>query len=133
VTAEDALSLLLETLSVLGIALGLLFLLIALAVRASDGQWIETTAVLVGEEGDVEARWMTEDGDLHSRPLHPGEAAEIGDADAAPVFYSRRSPGRIRFHRTHEGQRFFGVLAAILGGVGMASVVASWIVTLTTR
>jgi hypothetical protein len=135
VDADDALGLLLETLSVLGLALGGLFLLIALAVRASDGDWVETTAVLVGDSdgGDVEARWMTEDGSLHSRRLDSGEAADLGDADAAPVFYKRRSPDRIRFHRKHEGERLFLVLAAILGGVGVASVVASWVLTLMTR
>jgi hypothetical protein len=133
VNAEDALGLLLETLSLLGLSLGVLFLIVALAVRASDGHWVETTAVLVGGPGDVEARWMTEDGGLHSRLLDAGETAELGEADAAPVFYNRRSPDRIRFHRKHEGERFFLVLAAILGGVGAASVVASWVVTLTTR
>lgn len=117
--------LVLETLSVLGFSIGLLCLVIGVAIRLADGQWVSTTAVVLRETGSPLVRWLTEEGSLHTRPLDHHESVHIGAADVAPVFYSRRVPDRIRFTRRNEVERVFALVFVIATGLGVLSVVGS--------
>jgi hypothetical protein len=125
---------LLETFTIFGLVLGALCFVISMAVRAADGDWIETTAVIV-PEGDsgpqaLLARWMAHDGSLHSRRLHDHEIDEVHELEAFPVFYSRDSPHRMRFGRKNEAARIFWLLFIVLAGVGLLCLGGSALLTL---
>jgi hypothetical protein len=125
VNGGDIVGVVLETLILLGISAGLLCLIVAVAVRVADGDWTSTTAVVVHEGDEVRLRWMSDDGTLHTRQIDAHEHEELRSTDAAAIYYSRRSPGRIRFTRRHEAERVFFVLAAVIGGVGVFCILAS--------
>ena len=130
-TGKETLGVLLELFTWIGVALGICFLLVAFLVRTAGGRWVSTTAVIEQGAGAPEARWMSEDGELLSRALDAGEVSELGDADAVTIFYSRYRPERMRFHTRSDAERTWLLLAAILGGLGVASAVAQLVLLFT--
>jgi hypothetical protein len=125
VSGEDIVGLVLETLTLLGFVVGFACLAVAIVIRLADGQWIETTAVVLRDADAPLVRWLTEEGSLYTRPLDDHESDHVGRADEASVFYSRRVPDRMRFTRRHDAERVFGLVFAIATGLGVVSLVAS--------
>ena len=124
-SGEDVVGLVLETLSVLGFAVGALCLVIGVAIRLADGQWVATTAVVLRDAGSPLVRWLTEEGSLFTRPLDADESDHVGGADEASVYYSRRVPDRMRFTRRNEAERVFLLVFVVATALGVLSVVAS--------
>ena len=124
-SGEDVVGLVLETLTLLGFAVGLLCLAAAVVIRLADGQWVATTAVVLRDSGSPLVRWLTEEGSLYTRPLDDHENDHVGPGDEAPVFYSRRVPDHMRFTRRHEAERTLVLVFAIATGLGVVSVIAS--------
>jgi len=125
VSGEDIVGLVLETLTLLGFAVGGICLAVAIVIRLADGQWIATTGVVLRDPGAPLVRWLTEEGSLFTRPLDDHESDHVGSADEAPVFYSRRVPDRVRFTRRHDAERVFWLVFAVATGLGVVSLIAS--------
>ena len=111
----DALGLIAELFSWIGLGVGLFFLGAWGIARLMRLAWVATDAVII--EGDT-ARWMTEDGELHERPLEPWERREAGNAEHLEVHYYRYSPKRMRVASASHAGRTFGILAAVFLGIG---------------
>lgn len=118
----------LETLGVLselftwvGLVIGAGFLLVVFVIRAVSGSWVETAAVVV----DREARWMTEDREVHSRRLTQHEISRAADLDDLMVFYSERSPDRMRLDRWSEPEKALRLVGIVLASVGVAAGILS--------
>lgn len=118
-------AILLETFTWIGLGIGAVSFVILVMVRAVDGPWIPTSAVLVPGTDPLEARWMTLEGTLHSRILDPHEGEELGMDDAATVYYCRRDPYRMRFSRKGHSERILGILALLFGVLGVACFVGA--------
>jgi len=130
VSGEHGISLVLETITFLGLLFGIICLLAGLVIKAIDGQWLPTTALLIEESDPLQARWMTDDGSLHVRELDQREVDHAGDSETVEVFYRRMSPHRMRFHRKSEAERVFWLLFIVIGGVGGVCFVISAIRTI---
>ncbi|TQL48092.1 hypothetical protein FB562_1173 [Homoserinimonas aerilata] len=129
-SGSDFLGPLLELFSWIGLTLGAACLVVALIIRAVSGRWVETTAVVVHESGSAAARWLADDGTIHSRPLDPAEAAQLTASDDVMVFVSVVRPERMRLHRRGGGEQTLMFLALLLGGVGIVASVASFVLQL---
>ena len=124
-TSEDTVEILLETFTWLGLGIGLLSLFALIVVRAIDGPWVATSAVIIPGTDPVEARWMTLDGSLHSRVLDPHESHDIGIDDDVSVFYCHRAPYRMRFGRRGHAERILALLATVFLAIGVVCFVGA--------
>ncbi|WP_166879933.1 MULTISPECIES: hypothetical protein [unclassified Salinibacterium] len=121
---NEAIGLLLELFTWIGLSLAALTLFLIMIVRAVDGSWVPTDAVLLTDGDAVEARWMTSESS-QSRRLDAHEIAETGSADSATVYYSLRAPERMRLHRLSTGERILRLLFIIMASIGVAASVVS--------
>ncbi|MFZ4893564.1 hypothetical protein ACL9RL_03850 [Plantibacter sp. Mn2098] len=127
---HDLIGLILEVFTWIGFGCAAVVLVILLIVRAADGTWVETHAVIVdgtvAEDGSAtrEVRWMTEGSELFSRPVTDEEYAALRNPDEAVVFYSDRKPSNARFRRRADRTRALRLLFSITAGVGAVSFIA---------
>ena len=124
-TSEDTVEILLETFTWLGLGIGLLSLFALIVVRAIDGPWVATSAVIIPGTDPVEARWMTLDGSLHSRVLDPHEGHDVGIDDDVAVYYCHRAPYRMRFGRRGHAERILALLATVFLAIGVVCFVGA--------
>jgi len=125
VTSEDTVEILLETFTWLGLGIGLISVVLLVVVRAIDGPWVATSAVIIPGTDPVEARWMTLDGALHSRILDEHEGHDVGIDDDVEVFYCHRAPYRMRFGRRGHAERILTLLAVVFGAIGVVCFVGA--------
>jgi hypothetical protein len=125
VTSEDTVEILLETFTWLGLGIGLLSFVVLIVMRAIDGPWVATSAVIIPGTDPVEARWMTLDGALHSRVLDEHEGEDVGIDDDVAVYYCHRAPHRMRFGRRGHAERILTLLAVVFGTIGVACFVGA--------
>jgi len=106
------------------------FLVLAIAVVvawAADGTWLPAEAIIDRDGGDPIVRWFDADGDANSAPLSASDAAVIGDADAASIWYRHGWQGRMRLQRRPAGLRALTWSAAGMLALGVVSLVAGWV------
>ena len=124
-TSEEAVAILLETFTWIGLGIGLLCFLLLIVMRAVDGPWVATSAVIIPGTDPVEARWMTLDGSLHSRVLDEHEGRDVGIDDDVALYYCHRAPYRMRFGRKGHAERILTLLTVLFGAIGVACFVGS--------
>lgn len=124
-SGEEAVGILLETFTWLGIGIGVAAFAILFIMRAVDGPWVQTSAVIIPDTDPTEARWMTLEGDLHSRILDPHEGEGVGIDDAVTVYYCHRAPDRMRFGRKGHGERVLTLLAVLFTVIGVGCFVGA--------
>ena len=117
----------------IGLLLGAGCLTAMLILRAARSGWVETDAVIVDENGSEQLRWMTTDGELHKRDLHPDERSTIADPDELHVHYHRRAPHRVRFEVVGHGEKVLRALGLILVGIGVLSFIVSLVALFIPR
>ncbi|EPD85061.1 hypothetical protein HMPREF1529_01674 [Microbacterium sp. oral taxon 186 str. F0373] len=106
------------------------FLLLAIAVViawAADGTWLPADAIIDRDGEQPVARWFDADGDANSAPLSAADAAVIGDADAASIWYRHGWQGRMRLQRRPAGLRTLTWSAVGMLALGVVSLVAGWV------
>ena len=116
-----------ELFSWLGLGIGVICLVVWLTALAVAGDWRQTDAVRIEGTSD-HARWITDDGALHERPLTPAEQRELAGRDSFRVYYSARSPERMRLDRTSHTVRLFRLLTIIFLAVGTLAVLVGFVV-----
>lgn len=119
--------LVLEVIWITGVALGAICGFLWLTVRSVDGRWVETTGILVDLDGRPGVRWLTEQGELYTRPIAAHEPDEHG---GLTLYYRESEPGRMRLHHRSEAERVLRVLTLVLGGVGVLCLIASTVLLL---
>jgi hypothetical protein len=117
----------------IGLLLGAGCFVAVLILRAARSGWVETDAVVVEENGSAQLRWMTTDGELHKRALHPDEQSIIADPDELHVHYHRRAPHRVRFEVIGHGEKVLRAIGFILVGLGVLSLIVSLVVLFVPR
>jgi len=117
----------------IGLLLGVGCLVAVLILRAARSGWVETDAVVVEHNGTAQLRWMTTEGELHTRELHPDEQSTIADPDELHVHYHRRAPHRIRFDVVGHGEKVLWALGFTLVGLGVLSFIVSLVILFVPR
>lgn len=118
-----AVSLITELFSWIGLATGLVLLVVGLVRGAFFRGWRETLGVVViAETGDLAYRWLGDDGMLYEAPAIDDETQVLEPGDDVTVYVSPRDPsiGRTDDPK-HEGRalRTTGWILLGLGGVAV--------------
>ncbi|AZS46344.1 MULTISPECIES: hypothetical protein [Microbacterium] len=123
--AVDAVGMIAEILSWVGLGVGLPLLTIVLLVKVHDGPWLPHEVVILEEEdGRARARWFTA-GDFWERPLRAEESVHWRGREDADAFISARHPRLMRFEPRRPLLHALQVLGITLAGVGAAAVAVS--------
>ncbi|MCU1406196.1 MAG: hypothetical protein JWQ43_2499 [Glaciihabitans sp.] len=109
----------------IGLSLGVVLFLVVLVMRIARGGWVETDAVVVDDFGTPQLRWMTTEGELHTRHLDAEENDAITDPDELHVHYNKHAPQHVRFEAAGHGEKVVRALAFILTGIGALAAVVS--------
>ncbi|WP_291056355.1 DUF3592 domain-containing protein [Herbiconiux sp.] len=123
-----ALSLILELFSWIGIAAGLVLLVVGLVRGAFFRGWRETLGVVVLDaSGDLVYRWLGEDGVLYEAPSIDDDTQVLEPGEDVTVYVNPRDPsvGRVD-DPTHEG-RALRTTGWILLGLGIVAVVVQFV------
>ncbi len=104
-----------------------LLAIIAVAVWAADGTWLPAEAIVDRDGDEPVVRWYDADGDANSAALSPTDAAAIGNADAAPIWYRHGWRGRARLERRAQGLRVLVWSAGGMLALGVLSLVTGWV------
>jgi uncharacterized protein YjeT (DUF2065 family) len=119
-------ALIVEAFSWIGIALGIVLVVIGLIRGAYYRGWRRTDGVVVvAERGHRAYRWLGDDAVLYEAPADDDESQMLEPGDGVTVYVSPRDPavGRIDDPK-HEG-RAFRISGGILLGLGVVSSVLS--------
>ncbi len=127
-SAWDVVGVVAETLSWIGLGIGLLLAVAALLLRLYDGSWKPATIVILEAERGPVARWILDDG-IHERPLTAAEAHALGSAEVHHAYVSTRDSGWMRLHRTASSLHVMPRLALIFLGVGALGWLVSFVQT----
>ena len=125
---HDALGLIAELFSWIGLGVGLLFLGAWGVVALARTAWVATDAVVLDD--GFTARWLTEEGELHERRLEAWELHDVDDPEQVAVLYRRYSPDRMRLASANHGGRTLGILAIVFLGVGAVALIGSVVLML---
>jgi hypothetical protein len=126
-STPDALGLILELLTWVGLIPGLLFLLAAGIVRRNRTEWRRVDAVAVLSDGRSGYRWFGHDYEVHEAWAAPGETDAPEPGTDVVLYYDARHPHRWRRDLPAHPGRVLLVLGLVLTGVGMAAAVAGFL------
>ncbi|KAA9107564.1 hypothetical protein [Microbacterium rhizomatis] len=127
---------LLEIFTWAGLGFGAVVAGVALVLFLLDGTWlpvravVETTGPQTAEPGTPVhrvVRWFDETGGVNEAPLSEAEYAQLGAHDMADIYYRRGWTNRMRLTPGSPAVRGAAQLAAGLAGVGVVSLVISWV------
>lgn len=126
-SATDVIGVIAEVFTWVGIGGAVALGILAAALKLADGTWLPVRAVVEPVHGGRVVRWIDADGEIGEASLSAHQAAEIGGADMADVYYRRGSRDRMRLHPGSPAVRAIGSLAVGFGALGLASTLAQLI------
>jgi hypothetical protein len=122
VTPIDALAIVGEVLSWIGLGIGIPLLVVALMIALVEGRWERVDTVVIEHDGTTLVRWFA-GGDFHERALAPRERV----SDEWHEGYARvRDPDHVRLHRPML-RRLLLTIGGIFAGVGALGFIISMI------
>lgn len=117
----DVIGAIAEIFTWVGFGAGAMLGFAAAVIVLADGTWLPVRAVVETlPEGPV-VRWIDVYGDIGQASLSRADAAGLGDADMADVYYRKGSLDRMRLHPGSPVARAVGRLAAGFVGLGLVS------------
>jgi hypothetical protein len=124
---DHALDAVLEIFAWVGFGVGGALLVIALIAFLADGTWLPVRVLIEDTADGRVARWFTAEGGVgQARLTHEQSTALVGK-DATDAFYRRGVPGRMRLTQGSPAVRAILLFSFGLIGVGVVSVISSWI------
>ncbi len=123
----DALSLITEVLSWIGVVAGIVLVVAGYIRRAVFTGWQQTLGVVVIDgRGERVYRWLGDDGVLYEAPAHDDETQVLEPGDDVTVYVNPRDPsvGRVE-DPSHEG-RALRTTGWILLGLGVVAIVVQF-------
>ncbi|XKH52081.1 hypothetical protein LG284_08480 [Citricoccus nitrophenolicus] len=121
---SDAVGLVGEMLSIIGLVCGLPLLLYGSLRLSLDGPRIPIEIVIIHGQDSTRARWFAE-GDFHERTLRPWEREHVHGQEVRMAFISSRDPAHMRLEYRSTLTTVCLTLGAVLVGVGILGLAAS--------
>ncbi|WP_368496940.1 sortase [Herbiconiux sp. A18JL235] len=124
----DAVSLITEVLSWIGVVTGIVLVVAGLIRRAVFTGWQQTLGVVVIDgRGERVYRWLGDDGVLYEAPANDDETQVLEPGDDVSVYVNPRDPsvGRVD-DPSHEG-RALRTTGWILLGLGVVAIVVQFV------
>jgi hypothetical protein len=121
----DAVALVGEMLSWIGLGVGVPVLLLGALVRFVEGPWRRVEITVAERDGVSIARWFAGE-DFRERPLRRDESAYAG-TDSSVGVVSANNPARVRLGEPPHLQRVLLTLGVVFVAVGTLGLIASWL------
>jgi hypothetical protein len=118
----------LEILSWAGFGGAALFAVALLVLWAADGTWLPADALVDHEPDGTWVRWYDDEGEANSARVDDHTATLLAGRDRADIWYRHGWRGRMRLTRRPPAHRLLVGLSSGFLAVGVAALVASWIV-----
>ncbi|RIJ52955.1 sortase [Clavibacter lycopersici] len=125
-----AASLIIEFLTWIALVPGILLYVAGLSVRLLGRRWKATEGLVAdGSSADGSAparvlRWFDDEGDVHEAPADTPETRDLDAGSDVRVWFSPRSPWRVRTHAPELDGRALRVTGLVLIGIGALAAVA---------
>jgi len=124
---RNTLDAVLEILVWVGLGAALVLAVVTVIVWAVDGTWLPADAIVDREEEGTIVRWYGDDGQADRARASDLDAAELGEADRASIWYRHGTRGRMRLTPRSPALRPFASLTLGMLGVGVLALIGSWI------
>jgi len=123
VTTLDALSVLCELFTWIGLLGGVLLIPFGIAARVAGRRWVGTTGVIASGPMGPLVRWFDTTGEVHPAGARPPEAVGLEGGSDTHVYCSPHRPDRMRTDSpAHDGHALL-----LMGGILLAIGVLAWI------
>jgi hypothetical protein len=123
VNTLDALAVLLELFTWIGILGGVLLIPLGFAARVAGRRWVGTTGVIASGPMGPLVRWFDTAGEVHQVDATTPESVGLEPGSDIHVFFSPRRPDRMRTDSpAHDGRALL-----LLGGILLTIGILSWI------
>jgi len=119
----DALVLVADMLSWIGLGIGLPLLLLGLLFALVEGPWLRVEIVITERDSVSIAHWFA-GGHARARPLRRGESGYVGVGSCMGVV-SSHNPGRVRLGEPPQLRRVLLTLGTVFFSVGVLGFVGS--------
>jgi hypothetical protein len=97
--------------------------------RAAEGLVADAPAQPGQDGGSVRVlRWFDDDGDVHEAPADTPETRDLAPGSDVRVWFSPRSPWRVRTHAPELDGRALRVTGLVLIGIGAVAAVAGIVI-----
>jgi hypothetical protein len=115
--AVEAVAMVGELFSWLGLAVGVPMLLLGMLLRSTEKAFVPTPIVVVDRDGAPVARWFNGE-HLHERALRGDERSLLAGRARGTAFVHRHHPGRMRLDKSSPATGIVLLVAGILLGTG---------------
>jgi hypothetical protein len=127
-----AASLTIEFLTWIALVPGIALYVAGVSVRVLGRRWTATEGIVADASpepnrggGPVRVlRWFDDDGDVHEAPADTPETRDLAPGSDVRVWFSPRSPWRVRTHAPELDGRALRVTGLVLIGIGAAAAIA---------
>ncbi len=124
VNTLDALALLCELFTWIGLIGGVLLLPLGVAARIAGKRWVGTTGVIASGPMGRLVRWFDTAGEVHQMDANTPESAVLEVGTDIHVYFSPRRPDRMRTDSPAHDGRALLLLGGILLGIGILAWIA---------
>jgi hypothetical protein len=125
-----AASLIVEFLTWIALIPGIGLYVAGLSIRVLGRRWTPTEGLVAdapaGADGAAPARvlrWFDDDGEVHEAPADTAETRDLAAGSDVRVWFSPRSPWRVRTHAPELDGRALRITGLVLIGLGAVSAV----------
>jgi hypothetical protein len=123
VNTLDALSVLCELFTWIGLIGGVIVLPFGVAARMAGRRWVSTTGVIASGPIGRLVRWFDTTGEVHQADARTPETAGLEVGDDLRVYFSPRRPDRMRTDSpAHDGHALL-----LIGGILLVLGILAWI------
>jgi hypothetical protein len=131
-----AASLIIEFLTWIALVPGIALYVAGVSVRVLGRRWRAAEGLVAdapaqpGQDGGSAhvLRWFDDEGDVHEAPADTPETRELAPGSDVRVWFSPRSPWRVRTHAPELDGRALRVTGLVLIGIGAAAAVAGVVI-----
>ncbi|MFT2751960.1 DUF3592 domain-containing protein [Clavibacter sp. Sh2088] len=131
-----AASLIIEFLTWIALVPGIALYVAGVSVRVLGRRWTAAEGLVAdapaqpGQDGGSVRvlRWFDDEGDVHEAPADTPETRDLAPGSDVRVWFSPRSPWRVRTHAPELDGRALRVTGLVLIGIGAAAAVAGIVI-----
>jgi hypothetical protein len=131
-----AASLIIEFLTWIALVPGIALYVAGVSVRVLGRRWTAAEGLVAdapphpGQDGGSVRvlRWFDDDGDVHEAPADTPETRDLAPGSDVRVWFSPRSPWRVRTHAPELDGRALRVTGLVLIGIGAVAAVAGIVI-----
>lgn len=132
-TMPDALDIagpILELLTWLCLAPGLILLVTVGSIRRFGYPWVAAEGVVYADETGTGFRWFDHKYRVHNAPMSPHDIKDMAAGDAVVIYYLLNRPSQWQTTVPEISWKTAGILGWLLAGIGAAAMISGFVLPL---